>query len=305
MTNRHASHIGDGQCDPQCNTPACNYDGGDCALSDVCPSECIGKNGDGNCYLHCHSPACHFDGGDCLQCGNFIANPTSKSLQYGCVPRHEVLTPYDEYLPSGTIQLGTVANVSFPWFFLPSTDVEQGNAICKRLCYCFASALSDCGYTSSPSTLYSTSQWVYSYSPLEPTFTYTWNVPSSIQEIYPEPTVPGTALASNLRLVDTSGSVAVTEGGFVSGGVEVFHDGVWGTVCDDDFDNQDAQVVCRQLGFSVAGSESSYYTEGQGTETMWLDDMACSGSDNSIESCGHSGWGNHNCDHNEDVGVTC
>ena len=44
---------------------------------------------------------------------------------------------------------------------------------------------------------------------------------------------------------------------------------------------------------------------GAGSSLIILDEMACQGSEGSIADCRHSTWGNHNCDHSEDVGVIC
>ena len=87
--------------------------------------------------------------------------------------------------------------------------------------------------------------------------------------------------------------------------MEVFHDGHWGTVCDDSWDIKDAQVVCRQLGSLRADAAPKNAAFGEGNGHIWLDDVQCLGNESSLENCPHEGWGHENCGHYEDASVVC
>ncbi|XP_071484059.1 neurotrypsin-like [Diadema antillarum] len=89
------------------------------------------------------------------------------------------------------------------------------------------------------------------------------------------------------------------------GRVEISCNGRWGTVCDDAWDINDAHVVCRDLGYSSA---SAHYTDshfGQGSGPTWLDEVACSGRENSLTDCPRPPWACEDCGHDEDAGVRC
>ena len=89
------------------------------------------------------------------------------------------------------------------------------------------------------------------------------------------------------------------------GRVEVFYNGTWGTVCDDYWDLNDANVVCRQLGFAGAVAANKSAAFGQGTGQIWMDDVQCRGVESFLTECGHNGWGIENCGHNEDASAIC
>ena len=90
------------------------------------------------------------------------------------------------------------------------------------------------------------------------------------------------------------------------GRVEFCHNITWGTVCDASWDEDDAGVVCRQLGFSSEGARAfsrAFYDEGTGP--ILLDEVRCVGTESRLADCLANSIGSHDCFHNEDAGVRC
>ena len=104
-----------------------------------------------------------------------------------------------------------------------------------------------------------------------------------------------------LRLVDGDG----TDG---NGVLEIYHNNEWGIICDDFFDQPDAEVACRQLGYDYAESYS-IRLRGHWSRRIWLDDLLCNGTESRLADCHRRRsilWGAHNCNVQEEAaGVTC
>ncbi|XP_063968258.1 scavenger receptor cysteine-rich domain superfamily protein-like [Lytechinus pictus] len=97
----------------------------------------------------------------------------------------------------------------------------------------------------------------------------------------------------------------VNGGSDKEGRVEILYLGAWGTVCDDNWDLNDANVVCRMLGFERAENYSCCSAFGPGTGPILLDEVECEGTESNIGHCRRSDYETHDCDHSEDVGISC
>ncbi|ELU02406.1 hypothetical protein CAPTEDRAFT_226306 [Capitella teleta] len=87
-----------------------------------------------------------------------------------------------------------------------------------------------------------------------------------------------------------------------TGRLEVYHAGEWGTVCDDDFTDEYAAVICKSLGLPFGNAREIHnYGLGMG-KPIHLDQVNCEGAEHA-RHCTHAGWGVNNCEHYEDLGI--
>lgn len=100
-------------------------------------------------------------------------------------------------------------------------------------------------------------------------------------------------------------TIRLANGNETAGRVEVFSNGEWGTICDDYWTIEDADVACRQLGFqgAVAARTDAAFGAAESSTPILLDDVECTGEETSLFNCSHSTL--NNCQHSEDAGVVC
>lgn len=101
------------------------------------------------------------------------------------------------------------------------------------------------------------------------------------------------------------GDVKLVGGNFPSEGtVEVCNDNMWGTVCDTLWNDNDAKVVCKQLGYSstAVAIYNSVFGSGNGNNT-WNDVGGCRGTEGSIITCGFTT--SVDCNTTHFAGVRC
>ncbi|NXH73390.1 C163A protein, partial [Hydrobates tethys] len=95
-------------------------------------------------------------------------------------------------------------------------------------------------------------------------------------------------------------------GGPCAGRVEVKLRGQWGSVSDNIWVMEDAEVVCQQLGCgSAAGAYAANARFGEGDGPLGLAVVNCRGDEATLWDCAISGWGPYKGVHDFDTAVVC
>lgn len=87
--------------------------------------------------------------------------------------------------------------------------------------------------------------------------------------------------------------------------VQVYYNNTWGSVCGQTWDKKNADVVCRMLGYINSTEPRNGADYGKGNGTIWLNNVQCTGTENSLFSCVHDGWRNHTCTSGNEANVSC
>ncbi|KXZ45992.1 hypothetical protein GPECTOR_48g424 [Gonium pectorale] len=88
-----------------------------------------------------------------------------------------------------------------------------------------------------------------------------------------------------------------------SGRVEVYYDGMWGTI--GRITTNEARVICAQLGITGGRPGDAKYTYGTGSGPVWLSGFTCQGSETNITQCSNVVWNGEAASHEYDATVMC
>ncbi|XP_078018005.1 CD5 antigen-like, partial [Epinephelus lanceolatus] len=110
---------------------------------------------------------------------------------------------------------------------------------------------------------------------------------------------------SILSSIISPDSVRLVDGtSLCSGRLEVKSNQRWSSVCEADFDQQDAEVVCRELGCGAPSVlQGALY--GEVEAPMWTKEFQCGGHESALLDCRSSGSDRNTCSPGKAVGLKC
>ncbi len=99
--------------------------------------------------------------------------------------------------------------------------------------------------------------------------------------------------------------IRLVGGSRCSGRLEVPHGNTWHAVCDTVFDQQDAEVVCRELDCGSPVQVLGAAAFDKGDVQMWTQEIQCRGNESYISFCPTSTSLKHNCTPENYIGLLC
>ncbi|XP_048873069.1 deleted in malignant brain tumors 1 protein [Brienomyrus brachyistius] len=91
-----------------------------------------------------------------------------------------------------------------------------------------------------------------------------------------------------------------------TGRVEVLYNGSWGIVCSQKWSENNDQVICNMLRCGIPVTYTQGYSYPDVPDTMWMNNVKCSGNETNLWNCRFPGWGISACSHNSDhANVEC
>ncbi|XP_048012004.1 soluble scavenger receptor cysteine-rich domain-containing protein SSC5D-like [Megalobrama amblycephala] len=99
--------------------------------------------------------------------------------------------------------------------------------------------------------------------------------------------------------------VRLVGGSRCSGRLEILNDQSWVSVCAAAFDQQDAEVVCRELDCGAPVQVLGDDAFGKGDAQMWTQEIQCRGNESQIHLCPTSPSHENNCSHEHNIVLFC
>nr|XP_021330843.1 scavenger receptor cysteine-rich type 1 protein M130 isoform X1 [Danio rerio] len=112
-------------------------------------------------------------------------------------------------------------------------------------------------------------------------------------------------LANSGDAIVICSEVRLVGGSRCSGRLEILHDQTWMSVCDAAFDQQDAEVVCRELDCGAPVQVLRAAAFDKGDAQMWTQEIHCTGNESQIHLCPTSPAEENNCSHDNSVELLC
>ncbi|RDD45648.1 Deleted in malignant brain tumors 1 protein [Trichoplax sp. H2] len=78
---------------------------------------------------------------------------------------------------------------------------------------------------------------------------------------------------------------STTTSNTIEGAPLIYHDGIWGAFCYSQMTKLEADVICRELGYTTSTKHSCCYTDSNTFEKVWVYNMKCNSTATKFSQC--------------------